>query len=275
MTDLYPKKEDIVYKTINGTDLHLDLIFPKQISKPCPCAVFIHGGGWFIGARKDVWGFPLIIDALIEQGIIVASVEYRLVHKNGGGFPQSVEDTLDALQFIDRDIPEIDPQRKAVWGISAGGYMALMCALYQDPNRTPSPIKAILDMCGPTYLKGNDPRFPQSDMPQETQGYIRDLIGEYPDSPNYNPICLLHAAPQKPALMIVHGQLDECVPTEQSRQLYVQAQKEGFFAQYLEVEHGGHIFHSRDGQPIRPKTQDLMHQMSSFLITHLTSSTID
>ena len=75
--------------------------------------------------------------------------------------------------------------------------------------------------------------------------------------------------------MIVHGQLDECVPTEQSRQLYVQAQKEGFFAQYLEVEHGGHIFHSRDGQPIRPKTQDLMHQMSSFLITHLTSSTID
>ena len=45
--------KNIEYKNINGKSLQLDMYIPKNISKPAPLLVFIHGGGWRSGDRSD------------------------------------------------------------------------------------------------------------------------------------------------------------------------------------------------------------------------------
>lgn len=255
----YKQMNDIVYRTIDNISLHVDLILPESIQNT-PCAVFFHGGGWTDGSKKDVHGFPLIIDALLENQIAVASVEYRLTNKNGGGFPQSIEDCLFALQFIDK-IDGFDPNKKAVWGISAGGYMALMCVLYQSVCKIYSPISAVLDMCGPTILTNHI-------TPQQTIQFIHDFLANNHEN-TYNPISLLSQSILKPPIMIIHGDCDECVDTDQSRLFYTQATRNGFYTEYIEVENSGHTFYGVNGKSIRPRMQDLLKQMSTFLIEHI------
>ncbi len=45
--------KDIEYKNVDGKSLQLDLYIPKNIKKPAPLLVFIHGGGWKGGKRQD------------------------------------------------------------------------------------------------------------------------------------------------------------------------------------------------------------------------------
>lgn len=246
----------MVYKKIKNVRLHIDVTFPKDRG-PYPCAVFFHGGGWTQGQKEDIKRFPWIIEPLLNANIAVASVQYRLVGKNGGEFPAGVEDCIHALTYLDT-LPQIKKDKKAVWGISSGAYMALMSVLYQPVCNLHTPVSAILALCAPTDLLSLAPK---------TQPLARAFLANT-HSEFFNPINLLAQAQQKPPMMIVHGSADEYVPVDQSRSLYMQAMRSGFYAQYLEAENAGHTFQSVGGR-IYPPMQELFKQMSQFLIQNI------
>ncbi|MCM8808950.1 MAG: carboxylesterase family protein [Candidatus Omnitrophica bacterium] len=45
--------KDVVYGNVDGKNLYLDIIRPKKAEGKLPVIVFIHGGGWKGGDKKN------------------------------------------------------------------------------------------------------------------------------------------------------------------------------------------------------------------------------
>ena len=61
--------EDIVYAEVSERALKLDLYLPAQ--QTGPLIVYVHGGAWRSGSKRDV---PLL--GLVKSGYAIASVDY-------------------------------------------------------------------------------------------------------------------------------------------------------------------------------------------------------
>jgi len=127
---------------------HYDVAYgphPKQLmhfwqaesDKPTPVLFFIHGGGWSGGGRLS--GLPPLIHSLLEQGISVASVEYRFISEAtaDGVVPPvrgPLHDAARALQFLRSKSAEwnIDKTRIGASGGSAGACTSLWLAFHDD-----------------------------------------------------------------------------------------------------------------------------------------------
>ena len=46
--------KDIVYQTVNGRELPLDLYVPEGATEPLPLIIWIHGGGWKGGSKNGI-----------------------------------------------------------------------------------------------------------------------------------------------------------------------------------------------------------------------------
>lgn len=97
---------------------------------PRPVYVYFHGGGFAVGSKRELR--PSVIRAFHARGISVASCNYRLVKH--GPLPQPIHDAARAVQFIRHHAVDwnLDPQRLAAGGHSAGGLMALWLGLHDD-----------------------------------------------------------------------------------------------------------------------------------------------
>ncbi|MDO5012839.1 MAG: alpha/beta hydrolase [Pseudomonadota bacterium] len=119
------KTADIVYKTVNGKKLTIDLLTPSTAtaSKPAPLVVFISGGG-FTGVND-----PGTIDqrmAFAKAGFVVAAVQHRVIPQ--ATMPGPLQDIKSAIRFLKANAASynIDKDKVAVAGNSAGGYFATM-----------------------------------------------------------------------------------------------------------------------------------------------------
>jgi acetyl esterase/lipase len=122
-------QRDIVYATRDGQKLLGDLYLPAG-KGPHPVLVCVHGGGWTAGARNQfyTWG-----PYLAERGYAVFSVSYRAASPAKKMFPEAVHDVRAGVQFIRGSAAEynIDPERVALFGASAGAHLAALVALGQ------------------------------------------------------------------------------------------------------------------------------------------------
>ena len=87
--------KDIEYKNINGKSLKLDIYRPKNVIKPLPLLVFIHGGSWSHGKRSD---YLVYLMSFAKKGYMTATVSYRLLQD--GPYPACAEDINDAVQWF-------------------------------------------------------------------------------------------------------------------------------------------------------------------------------
>lgn len=102
--------------------LKMDIIRPESTSK-LPAVVFVTGGG-FIAAPKSRYLQQRV--RIAEAGYAVASIEYRVI-PNGRAL-DAVKDVKSAIRYLRAHAGtfNIDPDKIAVMGDSAGGYMAAM-----------------------------------------------------------------------------------------------------------------------------------------------------
>ena len=107
-------------------------------STPTPVVFYLHGGGWAASDKSDIHQH-LDVRTLLDAGISVASVNYRLLpDANAAGVTPPVEwslgDARRALQFLRAKARawQIDAARIAGAGVSAGGCAALWLALHDD-----------------------------------------------------------------------------------------------------------------------------------------------
>ncbi|MFD4530035.1 prolyl oligopeptidase family serine peptidase [Streptomyces sp. NPDC058470] len=119
--------KDITYSspTANGkkVDLKLDLQVPQTAGKK-PLVVYITGGGFVMADKSANLGERTYV---ADQGYAVASIEYR-TETTGSTYKDGVADVKSAIRYLRAHADEygIDTNKVAVWGQSAGGYLAAM-----------------------------------------------------------------------------------------------------------------------------------------------------
>lgn len=115
-------EKDIVYKTIDGVDLLMDLYFPsKPVAEKAPVVMDIPGGGWMIHNRNRRDGYARLFATM---GAVVAVIEHRLCPDIA--FPENLKDSIDALNFL-KDIAEkynLDTENVTLTGDSSGGHLS-------------------------------------------------------------------------------------------------------------------------------------------------------
>ncbi|CAG9996207.1 unnamed protein product [Clonostachys byssicola] len=112
-------------------------------SAPGPAIVHIHGGGYTCSNAGDY--SPALGSYVSETGVPMLSIDYRLAPEHR--FPVPLEDCWSALLWIQAHAAKlnIDPNRLAIMGESAGGGLAAAIAiLARDRKMDPPLAKQIL-----------------------------------------------------------------------------------------------------------------------------------
>jgi len=257
--------KDIEYKNINGKSLQLDMYIPKNLAKPAPLLVFIHGGAWAHGKRSDYLTYLI---PFAKQGYITATVSYRLVNDSTNTYPACAEDIRDAVQWFFRNGEKYgyNPDKIALIGGSAGGHLSLLGAYgwhpfaeKQDSLVVPQrKIKAVVDIYGPFDLTT-----PYS----QTQRLVTRFIGHsYKERPDLyreaSPMTFLDKT--DPPTLILHGTADNLVPISQSDTLKARLDRLGIPNVYCRVPGWPHTMDL--GQRVNDYSRK---QMSAFFEKYL------
>ncbi len=124
-------------RTIVGPDDHLTLrIYRPEGHGPFGALVWFHGGGWVIGDLDTT-------DAVCRKlcagsGAVVVSVDYRLAPEHP--WPAAFRDCWAATEWVAANgaVIDVDADRLAVGGDSAGGNLAALVAIRAATSVPPS-----------------------------------------------------------------------------------------------------------------------------------------
>ncbi|MGH9206967.1 MAG: alpha/beta hydrolase fold domain-containing protein, partial [Acidimicrobiales bacterium] len=121
-------------------------------AEQAPVLVYIHGGGWVIGDKRQQ-GIPLMHE-LVQRGWLCVAVNYRLSPR--ATWPAHIVDCKRAVAWVRGNIAEYggDPGFIAVSGGSAGGHLASLLALTpNEPEWQPGfeDLDTSVDACLPFY----------------------------------------------------------------------------------------------------------------------------
>lgn len=137
-------KKNLVFHTTDKEHLTADLYLPEA-GADVPLVIMIHGGAYQAGSKEMYadWG-PF----LAEQGYAALAINYRLATRSYPAYPGLLEDVRQALHYSVLNAHEwqIDPQKIAIMGDSAGGYLATMMAL--EEGYSSYHIKAVISAYG-------------------------------------------------------------------------------------------------------------------------------
>lgn len=150
----------------DGTAISLTLYRPEGTEGTLPCLVYFHGGGFCLRDHGYIHNYA----ARYAQGAgcLVVFVHYRTAE--AAPFPTPFEDCYTALRWVwdNASTLEIDRERIAVGGDSAGGALAAACALRARDENGPR-------LCFQLLI------YPVTDSRMETPSMER-----YTDSPFWN-----------------------------------------------------------------------------------------
>jgi acetyl esterase/lipase len=237
---------DLAYVEGGHARQRLDLYVPEQGEK-LPLVVWIHGGGWEGGDKKDCLTLPLT-----TQGFAAASIGYRL--SQHAIFPAQIEDCKAAIRWLRAHAAEyrLDPQRIGAFGISAGGHLTALLGTSGEVKEfdvgahldQSSRLQAAADMCGPTDLRRftEHPSVISRDAPNSlfTRLFGGPVLEKTEQVRRFNPITWVSA--DDPPFLVLHGGKDTLVPYQQSELLVAALQGAGVAVDYHFEKDGGHVF---------------------------------
>ncbi len=224
--DSITESKDVEYANVDGHSLQLNLYVPQGITKPTPCLVFIHGGGWS-GGDKDHYLFYNV--AYAQKGYITASIGYRL--SGTAKFPAAVHDVKCGVRWLREHAEEyhIDPNALVAIGGSAGGHLALMVGYSDAPQLEgdlgyadqSSRVQAVVNFYGVT-----DSTTQTAKDAHQVRNFIGGTYDEKPEMYHLNSP-LEHLTPDDPPTLTFHGSIDELVPVSQATSLHEKLDEAG------------------------------------------------
>ena len=268
-----PEKTTVTYKQAGDLAIKAD-IYATPATQPRPAVVWIHGGGLIVGHREQV--SAQVRDFAFANGFVLVSLDYRLAPETK--LPAILDDLDDAFRWLRKEGAtqfHIDPERIAVTGGSAGGFLTLATGfrvkpaprvllafwgygeLLSDWASAPSPHprhnqRKITDEEAARQTNGQpvaDSRDRQGDggalylHGRQTGGWAQDVSGLDPrrDAEKLIPLLpLRNVTAQYPPTVLVHGTADTDVPFEQSQLMAREFEKHGVRHVLLSVEGGEH-----------------------------------
>jgi acetyl esterase/lipase len=236
-----PTFADVAYASESGQE-KLDLYLPRKTGSRAPLVIWIHGGRFSVGdkssmPRRDFGPAPKPagpmgpyqiqvpdVAALMAKGYAVVSLNYRLgTEPDPATVLAATRDGKAAVRYLraNADRYGLDPGRFAVWGNSAGAYIAVLLGVTGDQTThlddpalgnagTSSAVEAVVDWYGP-------------------------MIGLV-DSP----MSYIATAGTLPPFMIANGDADQNVSPDDARALYAALVKAGATATLTILHGAGH-----------------------------------
>jgi acetyl esterase/lipase len=229
--------KDIVYAVPhlrNGKSkpLKMDILIPDSGRKPT-VVVYVPGGGFVVAAKESALNLRTYV---AEAGFVVASVEYRTSH-DGANYRDGVEDIKAAVRYLRANAGRygIDAGTVAVWGESAGGYLAALVGVTNGNNsfvagdnlNQSSDVQGVIDDFGASDISKIAADFDAATQHAiYTNEGITDYIGKASDTNSLdsaiattaaNPITYIRA--DAPPFLIFHGNQDRMVSPSQTQLL--------------------------------------------------------
>ncbi|WP_420002086.1 alpha/beta hydrolase [Acinetobacter sp. LF10] len=153
--DTFEKEEHLAYglKARN----RLDLYRTKNPKKQRPLIVFVHGGSWQHGNKRD---YLFIGETFAREGFDVAVINYQLAPENI--FPAFVDDLAQAIHYLNQNKAKlnISTDNIILMGHSAGAFNVMSVVYSAQPQQFKyiDNIKAIVGLAGPYHFDyKNDP----------------------------------------------------------------------------------------------------------------------
>jgi acetyl esterase/lipase len=159
-------RRDVIYGKTHPDIQRLDAYLLKA-TRPTPVLIEIHGGGWRRGAKSQFTYQGDLIKAVLDAGISVVSIDYRLTPEHV--LPAQMEDVVRAVQLVRSKAGDwnIDPNRITAIGGSAGAHLSAWVGLHNDlakpdsldpTERFSSRLTCFVALSGPMDLLRVDPR---------------------------------------------------------------------------------------------------------------------
>lgn len=221
--------------------------------------VFIHGGGWIQGDKKDMRDYIPLLQAN-HPGHAIANLNYRLAQPLlRAAFPNQFLDLKLALEHISGEAEDLQIKAEfGLIGVSAGGHLALQYDNLYDSN---DQVKMVCSIVGPTNLK--DPFYTENKDFNEALKYLVDETA-YPGVTDLaravSPAYLVDK--QSSATILFYGDEDPLVPVSNGTFLQEQLDAAGVTNSFTLYE-GGHGDWEDDDHV------DLQEELSGFIDQHL------
>lgn len=226
---------DVEYGKGGSTPMVLDLFTPKEIKKPVPGLIFVHGGSWRSGSRKHYGNY---CRHFAQKGYVAATIDYRLSKE--APFPAAIQDVNCAIRWTRANAAKlgVDPNKIGLVGGSAGGHLVMLAAYANanDPelqgtggnNGVSSRVQAVVDIYGPNQLSGRGSKAVVAFLGGKTWREAPDLYAKA--SP------ITHLTKEAPPTLILHGTIDELVNISQSDKLAAKLSELGVPYLYDRIE---------------------------------------
>jgi acetyl esterase/lipase len=292
-------KQTHTYRIASQCQIQAD-VYGADDNARRPVIVWIHGGALILGHRAHIPAFW--VDTYVEAAYTVVSIDYRLAPE--AKLPAIAEDLCDAIGWVrnkGHELFGIDPERLAVVGHSAGGYLTLMSGFCVSP-----PPRALVSFYGygditgawysrpdPFYCQqppvGRDEAYAAVTGPVltgcesgEARGrfylYCRqqglwplEVAGHDPHTEPvaFEPFCpIRNVSPGYPPTLLLHGDQDTDVPYEQSVMMADALGRAGVEHELVTIPGGGHGFDMAEGARADPAVAAACERVLAFLREH-------
>jgi acetyl esterase/lipase len=172
--------EKLPYSEVSE-NTYLNLYVPDS-DEPVPLFVLVHGGGFVFNdceSRQAQFMYRYFRD----HGYACASINYRLAQE--APYPAAVDDVKAAIRFLKANAKQYgyNPEQVAVWGESAGGYLAVMAGVTKDEDYhgvsfigeenltepVTADVQAVVDFYGATEMEKKEEEYKKLGIPKFVQ----------------------------------------------------------------------------------------------------------
>ncbi|HLF44896.1 MAG TPA: alpha/beta hydrolase [Chitinophagaceae bacterium] len=274
------------YKAIGDLRIRAD-VYRKPDDSVRPAILWLHGGALIMGSRR--WLNQGQAERYLNAGYTIIAIDYRLAPQTK--LSQILVDLEDAYRWVRIEGPKlfrIDPNRIAVIGHSAGGYLALMAGFRLNPrpmaivsfygygdiaaewysrpdsfyNRQPPVSKEEAYKAVGTRLISDDlgtHRGPFYLYTRQQGLWPMEVVGHDPHTEPrlFDSFCpLRNVTKDYPPTVLLHGDKDTDVPFEQSVLMAKEFERHGVQHQFFEMVDRGHGFDGAMWDPVIIATFD-------------------
>lgn len=248
---------EVVYARSGNRDLKLDLFLPQRGAGPFAAVVYIHGGGWRSGSRRQFYGYAAQMATI---GFVGVTIDYRLSAE--AKYPAAVEDCRTAIRWLRANAAryDVDPTRIGVAGQSAGGHLAALLGVIADTTlqvRAVAAFNPVLDL--PAAAQSN---------PSEAGTAITSFLGApYVENPDLwkQASPLAHVSRNSAPMLLLHGTADSTVPYSQSVAMLRALKASGVPAELYSVKGAKHLWFFNSNEAF----QASLYRMKAFFQKYL------
>ena len=207
-----------------------DLYVPNQ--KPIAVICFFHGGFWRMPYGREQ--LTSISINFAKKGFAVWNIEYRRMGADGGGWHGTLDDAITSINhlvLLKEKHQSLNLSKIIIAGHSAGGHLVFWCSkkLEIKPYALIG-LAPIIDLEKAFIAEAGD---------NSVSALLQGSPSERPERyAMYSPIKMVPIGVRQ---LIIHGNQDEYLPVEWSRNYVTSSRDAGDNIDYIEIDGGGHM----------------------------------